>query len=138
MDLFTNGNNQTLLPGQRLLKTKGYEAAEKYPMPRDCEVVIFDDEEPYFYVKKTDSNGGVTFVRCKYEEDPIPRFDPAKYVTVDDLAKFKEEILNGFNNLQQTIASTGSATNGGRSNKPTGKSNSGISQSSGNIQSTGE
>ena len=43
MDLFTNGNNQTLLPGQRLLKTKGYEAAEKYPMPRDCEVVIFDD-----------------------------------------------------------------------------------------------
>lgn len=52
-----NNINQTLLPGQRLIKVKGAEAAEKYPMPRDCEAVVFDEDEDYCYIKKTDTNG---------------------------------------------------------------------------------
>ena len=28
--------NPVLTPGQRLLTVKGCDAAEKYPMPRDC------------------------------------------------------------------------------------------------------
>lgn len=122
MDVFT-GNNQTLLPGQRLIKVKGYEAADKYPMPRDCETVLFDDDEDYFYVKKTDTNGGVMLCRFKYEEDPIPHFDPKKYVTVDDFAKFKEDILNGFNDLQQTITERSGASKPVWNGKQPGKQN---------------
>lgn len=135
MDLLNNVN-PTLMPGQRLLKLNGYEAAEKYPMPRDCEAVFFDNNEDYFYVKKTDTNGGVTLVRCRYEEDPIPHFDPAKYVTVDDFAKFKEEILDGFNALQQTITSnSGSGFNSKSSggNKQYNKSNPGSSESAAGV-----
>lgn len=142
MELFNNPNS-TLLPGQRLLRLKGYQAADKYPMPRDCEAAFFDEDEDYCYVKKTDTNGGYILLRYHMEEDPIPQFDPKKYVTVDDFNNFKEEILNGFSTLQQTI--TGNANNpgnpngyNGKSNKQFNKSNSGGSQSSANVQSNAE
>lgn len=131
-----NTQNPTLLPGQRLLSVKGgYEAAEKYPTPRDCEAAIFDEEEDYLYIKRTDTNGGITITRYSLVEDPIPRFDPKKYVTVDDFNNFREEILNGFNNLQKSIT-----TNTGYNNKSTGSSkqyskpNNGINESGGDIQ----
>lgn len=136
MDLFNNGVNQTLLPGQRLLKAKGTEAAEKYPMPRDCEACLFDEDEDYIYIKKTDTNGGVTLLRYHLEEDPIPHFDPKKYVTVDDFTKFKEEILNGFNNLQQTITS-GSNPGYNKSGKQSYKSNNGVGQPTGDVSANG-
>lgn len=140
MDLFNTGTNQTLLPGQRLLKVKGAEAAEKYPMPRDCEASLFDEDEDYLYIKKTDTNGGVVLFRYKLEEDPIPHFDPKKYVTVDDFSRFKEEILNGFNNLQQTLTSANPNPNNGsnKSGKQFNKSNNGINQPSGNIPANAE
>lgn len=132
MDILNN-SNPTLFPGQRLLRTKGFEAAEKYPFPRDCEAPLFDEDEDYVYIKKTDTNGGVTLLRYRLEEDPIPHFDPKKYVTVDDFEKFKEEILNGFNNLQQTLTA-GNTDNGfNKSNKQPGKSNNGVNQSSAGV-----
>lgn len=137
MELFNN-SSPTLLPGQRLLKVKGCEAAEKYPMPRDCETVLFDEDEDYCYIKKTDTNGGVILLRYRLEEDPIPHFDPKKYVTVDDFNSFKEEILNGFNNLQQTL--TNRNTNSGYSKSPngsakqSGKPNNGVDQPAAGVQ----
>lgn len=138
MELFNNPNS-TLIPGQRLLRLKGFQAADKYPMPRDCEAAFFDEDEDYCYVKKTDTNGGYILLRYKMEEDPIPQFDPKKYVTVDDFNNFKEEILNGFSTLQQTIATnTGnwnqSGPNNSKPNKQSNKSNFGGSQSSANVQ----
>lgn len=133
MDLLTN-SNPTLLPGQRLLKAKGYDGADKYPMPRDCEAPIFDEDEDYLYIKKTDTNGGVTLLRYKLEEDPIPHFDPKKYVTVDDFAKFKEDILNGFNDLRETLAANAGGGFNGKSGKQPNKPNNGIGQSTGNVQ----
>lgn len=134
-----NTTNPTLFPGQRLLKVKGTEAADKYPMPRDCEAPLFDEDEDYLYVKKTDTNGGVILLRYKLEEDPIPHFDPKKYVTVDDFNTFKEDILNGFNDLRQALTTnhnTGNINAGfNKSGKQSGKSNNGIGQSAAGIQS---
>ena len=131
MDLL-NTQNPTLLPGQRLLSVKGgYEAAEKYPTPRDCEAPIFDEEEDYLYIKRTDTNGGVTITRYQLIEDPIPRFDPKKYVTVDDFASFKEKILNGFNSLQKSIQQSNA---GFKPGKQYSKSNNGVSEPSGDVQ----
>lgn len=135
MELFNN-SNPTLLPGQRLLKAKGCEAAEKYPMPRDCEAAIFDEDEDYCYIKKTDTNGGVILLRYKLEEDPIPHFDPKKYVTIDDFTKFKEEMLNGFNNLQQALTNgQHNVGNSGynKSGKQSSKPNPGIDQPAGSV-----
>lgn len=132
-----NTQNPTLLPGQRLLSVKGgYEAAEKYPTPRDCEAAIFDEDEDYLYIKRTDTNGGVTITRYSLIEDPIPRFDPKKYVTVDDFTSFKEEILNGFNSLQKSIqqSSNGYNNKSANSGKQYSKPNNGINESTGDIQ----
>ena len=132
MDLL-NTSNPTLLPGQRLLSVKGgYDAAEKYPTPRDCEAAIFDEEEDYLYIKKTDTNGGVTITRYRLEEEPIPRFDPKKYVTVDDFTSFKEEILNGFDSLQKSLTAN-SGHKSGFNGKQSGKSDNGSSEPSANV-----
>ena len=115
MDLNTF-TNPTLLPGQRLLTTRGYDGAEKYPMPRDCQAPIFDTDEDYLYIKATDTNGGVSIRRYKLEEDPIPKFEPEKFVTIDDFKKFKEEILDGIRDIQESLTAptlnvTGLASN---------------------------
>lgn len=135
MDSSLMNPNPLLTPGQRLLRSKGFEAAEKYPFPRDCEAAIFDEDEDVFYVKVTDVNGAVTVRMFSYQEVPIPKFDPKKYVTVDDFASFKEEILNGFNNLQQSITSAGTNRNPQQgNNRGDRKQNNGVSESSGNVQ----
>ena len=130
MDLL-NAMNPSLAPGQRLLGVKGYSAAEKYPFPRDCQAALFDEEEDYVYIKKTDVNGGVTVDRYRLELDPIPVFDPQKYVTVDDFDKFKEEVLNGINSIQRSIDNDRNSKqwNG----KGSGKQNSGVSESSAGV-----
>ena len=102
MDL-TSFTNPTLMPGQRLLSVKGYDGAEKYPMPRDCQAAIFDTEEDYLYIKSTDTNGGVTIKRYHLEEEPIPKFEPDQYVTINDFKKFKEEVLNGIRDIQESL-----------------------------------
>ena len=131
-----NSQNPTILPGQRLLSVKGgYEAAEKYPTPRDCDVAIFDEEDDYVYIKRTDTNGGVTTSRYALIEDPIPKFDPKRYVTVDDFASFKEEIINGINDLHKSIQSNAGWNNkSNNSGKQYSKSNNGISESGGDVQ----
>ena len=105
--------NQALMPGGRVIKVDGWQAAQKYPLPRDCEVIMLDSnpDADYIYMKKTDINGAETFERYMIEADPVPSFDPEKYVTIDDFKNFKEEILNGFNSLKQTIDGSGTGSN---------------------------
>ena len=144
MDLISSlsqGLSQSLAPGRRVPRSDGWEMAEKYPMPRDCEVVIFDTnpESNHFYMKVTDQNGGERFARYKYEEDPIPRFEPDKYVTTKDFNSFKEDILDGINSLKQSIASierSSARPNGG--GKQSGRSNNEFGKPEPNIQSNGQ
>lgn len=134
---------QALYPGHREIRVSGWEQAEKYPMPRDCEAVLLDSDpdSDYIYMKVTDSNGGERFARYKIIEDPIPRFEPGKYVTTSDFMSFKEEILNGFDSLKQSIAAAGNSdyksTRPNGSDKRSGRSDNEFGKSNSNIQSTG-
>lgn len=109
MDLF-NGQTQTFMPGQRLVRVRGYEAADKYALPRDCEAIFIDEDEDVCYIKKTDTNGGEKLWMYDMTEKELPRFDPTKYVTKKDFDSFKEDILNGFNDIKQAIANSGTKT----------------------------
>lgn len=129
---------QALYPGHREIRVSGWEQAEKYPMPRDCEAIFLDSnpDVDYIYMKVTDSNGGERFARYRIEEDPIPRFEPGKYVTTHDFQSFKEEILNGFDSLKQSIAAANdyrSARPNG-SGKQSGRSDNGFSKPDTNVQ----
>ena len=129
--------NPVLTPGQRLLSTdSGFEGAEKYPFPRDCEAAIFDTRDDYVYIKKTDVNGATVLRMFHLEEVEIPRFDPKKYATVDDLKSLREDMINGFNNIQQSINNLNSNNRNPQQggNRNGGKQNSGVSESSGGVQ----
>lgn len=111
MDSILTGLNQTLFPGQKVIRVNGYEEADKYPMPRDCEAIFIDSDplSDHLYMKKTDSNGGTKTERYKYKEDPVPRFDPDKYVTVEafnefreETRKFQEDILDAIHSIKQS------------------------------------
>lgn len=104
--------NRALMPGSRVIRVNGWEQAEKYPIPRDCEVIMLDSdpESDHIYMKKSDVNGSEIVERYLIVEDPIPKFDPEKYVTVDDFKQLKEEMLNGFDSIRQSIAGIGTTT----------------------------
>ena len=124
MDNILANLNQTLFPGHQVIRVNGWEAAEKYPMPRDCEVIMLDQdpESNYIYMKRTDSNGGPTTARYRIIEEPIPRFDPDKYISVEEFksyreenSKFQEDILDAINSLKQSITNSGSTKSNGYS-----------------------
>lgn len=107
MDIL-NSLNQALYPGHRVIRVKGYKAAKDYPMPRDSEAIFLDDDPAvnYIYMKKVDVNGGEMIARYLYEEDPIPEFDPKKYVTTEEFNNRMEEVINGINSIRESISTT--------------------------------
>lgn len=104
IDLFNNGTGQTYIPGQKIPRVRGYSEAEKYNLPRDCEAIFLDAEEDYCYIKKVDQNGSERVLMAAVKLVDPPKFDPKKYVNVNDFNSFKEEILNAINDIKQTIA----------------------------------
>lgn len=124
LSALNQGLNQTLFPGRRVIRVNGWQSAEKYPMPRDCEAIFLDSDpkSDYIYMKATDSNGGETFERYLLTPDPIPKFEPGKYVTVtemkNEMKSFKEDILHAIDSLKQST----SANYEQRSNRPNGSS----------------
>ena len=134
MDIL-NSLNSTIFPGHRVPRVNGWKEAEKYQLPRDSEAVILDQspESDYIYMKRVDAAGVETFARYKIVEEPIPEFNPEKFVTIDDFSKFKEEILDGFNSLKSAIATTGEPKPSGN-DKQFGKPDYGIRESSTDVQ----
>ena len=102
MDIFNNFN-QVLYPGNRVIRVKGYQGAKEYSIPRDSEVILLDADPAinYIYMKKVDNNGVEQLMRYKFEEDPVPEFDPEKFVTKEDFNTNMQEVLDGINALKQ-------------------------------------
>ena len=107
MDIL-NSLTQALYPGHRVIRVKGYQGAKDYPMPRDSEAIMIDEDPAvsYIYMKKVDVNGGEMCARYHYEEDPVPSLNPENYVTLDDFKSFREEVMNGINAIKQSLAGT--------------------------------
>ena len=102
MDIL-NSLTQALYPGHRVIRVKGYQGAKDYPMPRDSEAIMLDEDPAvsYIYMKKVDVNGGEMCARYRYEEEPVPEFKPEQYITKDEFNRKFEEMLNAINSLKQ-------------------------------------
>lgn len=101
MDILTS-LNQAIYPGHRVIRVKGYMEAKKYPIPKDSEVIMLDTDPDvnYIYMKKIDINGAENFQRYLFEEDPIPEFDPEKFITKDEFNHKMEEVLHAIDSLK--------------------------------------
>ena len=114
MDIL-NSLNQTLYPGYRVPRVKGYEGAKAYFVPRDCEAMMIDEDpnKNIMYMKKVDNNGVESVGWYDYKERPIPEYDPEKFVTKDELKNLKEdlvnEVINAINTNRQSTATIGNA-----------------------------
>jgi len=110
MDIL-NSLNQALYPGHKVIRVRGYKAAKDYPMPRDSEAIFLDSDPDtnYIYMKKVDINGGELVARYIYEEDPIPEFDPSKYVTTEEFNNKITEVMDGINSIRKSISTNESA-----------------------------
>lgn len=100
MDIL-NSLSQALYPGHRVIRVKGYQGAKDYPMPRDSEAIMLDEDPAvsYIYMKKVDVNGGEMCARYRYEEEPVPEFNPDAYLTKAEFNEKMEEVLNAINSF---------------------------------------
>lgn len=108
--------SQALSPGHRVPRVRGWEGAKAYPVPRDCEVIMLDEDPKVdmLYMKKVDVNGGEVCARYSYTECPVKEFDPDLYLTKDELDdrfkkfesnmyKYMEELIDGFDTDRKSI-----------------------------------
>jgi hypothetical protein len=102
MDIL-NSLSQALYPGHRVIRVKGFQGAKDYPMPRDSEAIMLDEDPAvsYIYMKKVDVNGGEMCARYRYEEEPVPEFKPEQYITKEEFNSKFEEMLDAINSLKQ-------------------------------------
>ena len=121
VDILSNlsqGLNQAFFPGHREVRVRGWEEAEKYPLPRDCEAVLLDADpnSDYIYMKKVEADGTERFERYLLVAKPVPKFDPDKYVSTSEFNKLKEDMNNGFDSIKQLLAANSDRIPAARSN----------------------
>lgn len=97
---------QTLYPGQRIPRVKGWNGAVNYHIPRDCEATLLDYDNPdIVYFKKNDANGNEQTAWYDIHERAVPEFDPDKYVSTEKFNERMEKIEHGIDILTKSFAS---------------------------------
>ena len=72
----------------------GVKSAKAYQVPAGSAVVLWDENNPIFYVKKRDASGQETpMKRFRYVEEADEYGSSEAYVTKEDLNVFKDEIM---------------------------------------------
>ena len=102
-----NTFSSDLYTGHRVLRVSSYEEFKALHTPPDCEVIAINKnpEINEIYMKQVDNFGNENPARYSYKEIPEVKFEPDKYVTVDQFNELKEEIRNGFSAIKSTTYS---------------------------------
>lgn len=73
----------------------GVESAKAYQVPAGSAVVLWDENDPIFYIKKRNASGQETpMKRFRYVEEVDEYGSSEAYVTKEDLNVFKDEIMD--------------------------------------------
>lgn len=91
------GNNIQQQPINNLLRVTGPESAKAYSIPPNSNVVLFDADNPIFYLKSTDDSGFANLRTFKFEEQKIIEVQPqveqnSNSVTKNDLEALEKDI----------------------------------------------
>ena len=90
-------------PSTNILRVMGPESAQAYQIGPDSQVILMDANEPYFYIKQTDSSGYSIMRAFSFQEIPWPLNQSVplqnqehsvnqEYVTKSDFEDFKKMI----------------------------------------------
>lgn len=121
-------NPNQFISGQQLNEANGLEEATNFPAGPNSKLAIFDKNDDVFYIKQTDGYGNVVYVRTFEYKERVqkPPLDD-RYVTVEQMNSFKDEIIGEIRNAQFSIQPT--STNSANDNpnakpgKPYGRNN---------------
>jgi hypothetical protein len=94
-----------------IFRVTGPESAKAYPLCRDSSVVLFDADNPVFYLKTTDDGGFPLPLRTfSFEEIKTPEVQPvveqidtSNFVTKDDLEGLQNNISELKNMLEGLV-----------------------------------
>ncbi len=94
-----------------IFRVTGPESAKAYPLGRDSSVVLFDADNPVFYLKTTDDGGFPLPLRTfSFEEIKTPEVQPvveqidtSNFVTKDDLEGLQNNISELKNMLEGLV-----------------------------------
>lgn len=101
---------QPSIAGNQLIKVKDLDSAKAYPTSPNSSVALFEENDDVMYIKSTDANNFPTIRKFRFTEEPLEVPNSTQYVTIDEFNKFKEEILNAKQFVQQS-ANTNSKWN---------------------------
>lgn len=95
-----NNINNNQQPVNNILRVTGPESAKAYSIPADSSVVLFDANNPVFYLKTTDDGGFPHPLRTfSFEEIKVPEtqqtvetMDMSNFVTKDDVEILRTDI----------------------------------------------
>ena len=86
-------------PINNLLRVTGPESAKAYPLPSNSNVVLFDADNPIFYLKSTDDSGFASLRTFTFEEQKmiesqpiVEQIDTSNFATKEDLTSLKNNI----------------------------------------------
>ena len=90
---------QSQHPTNNIIRVTGPESAKAYPLGERSSVVLFDAENPIFYLKTTDDGGFPNPLRSFSFEEIIPETQPqseqvdtSSFVTKNDLESLEQDI----------------------------------------------
>ena len=97
--------NRAILPGARVPRVHGWEGALKFPMARDAEVILLDedDSKDRMYMKYVDKDGNEICERYHYTPDPVKEINPDNYITKDEFNALREEMRDGINSIKKSV-----------------------------------
>lgn len=101
---------QPSVAGNQLIKVKDLDSAKAYPTSPNSSFALFEENDDVMYIKTTDANNFPTIRKFRFTEEPLEVPNSTQYVTIDEFNKFKEEILNAKQFVQQS-ANTNSKWN---------------------------
>lgn len=85
------------------------ESIKTFPTEPNMRYVFFHAKEPIFYRVVTDGNNYPDITTFRYHEELAPQ--APQYVTIEDLNKFKEDLLNEWQHIRNESTTTSSITN---------------------------
>lgn len=102
--------------GEQLIRVTGLDGAKAYQMRPNSAVALFDGAEDIFYLKSTDGAGFPTIRVFRFEEVTATPAAATEYITKEEFEKFKEEILNGQQHIQESEQPNRRPSKQGKSN----------------------
>lgn len=98
-----NMRNNSFARAGEPISVNGIESVNSFQTMPNTITVLFHEKEPIFYRITTDTNNHPVVQRYRYEEIE-PETNKGQYVTIEDLNKMKEDIINEWKHISNSTA----------------------------------